>query len=179
MVEEDLTPTGNVFVAIVPPPEVVTALAERLADLPIPGRLVPPPNFHITLRFVGKVEPVPYDRLLATLDTRSLVEPFRLRLGGIGAFPNRRRATVVWVGVEADSALADLAALIEDAVVMAGFEPEDRPFVPHLTVARLRPPENLSALSEETEWRLPFSVEQVHVMAAWGSRYRVYETFGL
>jgi RNA 2',3'-cyclic 3'-phosphodiesterase len=178
VVEGELTPTGNVFVAVVPPPEVVAALAERLEDLPIPGRLVPPPNFHITLRFVGKVDPVSYDRLLASLATRSLVEPFRVRLGGFGAFPNPRRATVVWVGVDADPALEDLAAIVEDAVVTAGFDPEERPFFPHLTVARVRPPENVSGLSAG-EWRLPFPVEEIHVMAAWGSRYRVYETFSL
>lgn len=178
MVEDGLTPTGNVFVAVVPPPEVVAALVDRLQVLPIPGRLVPPPNFHITVRFVGKVDPVAYDRLLASLATRSLVEPFRVRLGGLDAFPNRRRATVVWVGVEADPALEDLAMIVEDAVVAAGFEPEERPFVPHLTVARVRPPENVIDLSAG-EWQLSFPVEEIHVMAAWGSRYRVYETFSL
>lgn len=178
MVEDDLTPTGNVFVAVVPPPEVVAALSERLEPLAIPGRLVPPPNFHITVRFVGKVDPVAYDRLLAALATRPLVEPFRMRLGGLGAFPNPRRATVVWVGVEADPALDDLAMIVEDAVVSAGFDPEERPFVPHLTVARVRPPENVTGL-EAGEWQFPFSVNEIHVMAAWGSRYRVYETFSL
>lgn len=178
MVEDELTPTGKLFVAVVPPPEVIAALAERLEGLPIPGRLVPPPNFHITLRFVGKVNAVSYDRLLGSLATRPLVDPFRVRLGGLGAFPNRRRATVIWVGVESDPALEDLAAIVEDAVVTAGFDTEERPFVPHLTVARVRPPENVSGLSAG-EWRLPFRVEEIHVMAAWGSRYRVYETFSL
>lgn len=176
--EDELTPTGNVFVAVVPPLEVVAALSERLEHLPIPGRRVPPPNFHVTLRFIGKVDPVSYDRLLAALGTRPLVEPFRMRLGGLGAFPNPRRATVVWVGVESDPVLDELAATVEDAVVSAGFDPEERPFVPHLTVARVRPPENVTGL-EAGEWQFPFSVSEIHVMAAWGRRYRAYETFPL
>lgn len=178
MVEAELTPTGNVFVAVVPPPEVVAALSDWLEDLPIPGRRVPPPNFHITLRFVGNVDPVAYDRLLAALATRPLVEPFRVHLSGLGSFPNPRRATVLWVGVEAGPSLEQLAEIVEDATVAAGFEPEERPFVPHLTVSRVRPPENVTAL-QAGERRLSFPVEEIHIMAAWGSRYRVYETFPL
>lgn len=179
MVEDDLIPTGRVFAAVVPPPEVVAALADRLEGVSIPGRPVPPPNWHVTLRFVGEVEEVAYQRWLAEMDTTSPPAPFRVTLSGLGAFPRPARATVLWVGVES-RALEDLAARVDEAAEDAGLGSEERPFHPHLTISRVRPPADVRRLVERDDtWRLGFRVEEFHVMAAMGSRYRRYETFRL
>ncbi|MFP3914140.1 MAG: RNA 2',3'-cyclic phosphodiesterase [Actinomycetota bacterium] len=180
MVDDDLIPAGRVFAAVRPPPEVVAALDERLAALPIPGRPVPPPNWHVTLRFVGHVEEVAYQRWLAELDSADLPSPFRLSLSKLGAFPRPARATVLWVGVEGDGRLERLAEAVDEAADGAGLGREERPFWPHLTISRVRPPADVRGLmSEDHAWELPFRVGEFHVMAAQGRRYRIYETFSL
>lgn len=179
MVDEELIPTGRVFAAVVPPPEVVAALDDRLADVSIPGRPVPPPNWHLTLRFIGKVDEVKYQRWLGEMDSAALPSPFRVTLRGLGAFPRPARATVLWVGVQGDP-LGDLATVVDEAAEGAGLGREERPFRPHLTVSRVRPPADVRSLIDADDgWKLPFRVKEFHVMAAMGSRYRVYETFPL
>lgn len=179
MVEDELTPTGRVFAAVVPPPEVVAALDHRLDDLSIPGRPVPPPNWHLTLRFIGKVDEVAYQRWLGGMDSAALPSPFRVTLSGLGAFPRPARATVLWVGVKGDL-LGDLATVVDVAAEEAGLGREERPFRPHLTISRVRPPADVRPLIDADHgWKLPFRVKEFHVMAAMGSRYRVYETFSL
>ena len=61
-------------------------------------------------------------------------------LGGVGAFPNFRRARVVWIGVATDPRLELLHHDLEVACGEAGFEVEGRPFRPHITLARVRTP---------------------------------------
>jgi 2'-5' RNA ligase len=63
-----------------------------------------------------------------------------MNLGGVGAFPNFRRARVVWMGVESDPRLELLHHDLEVACGDAGFEVEGRPFRPHITLARVRAP---------------------------------------
>lgn len=179
MVENELIPKGRVFAAVVPPAEVVAVLAARLEGLSIPGRPVPPPNWHVTLRFVGKVEEIAYERWLGEMDTAALPGRFRMALTGLGAFPRSARATVLWVGVQGDG-LTELAAAVDEAADGAGLGREERPFRPHLTVARVRPPADVRPLIDaDDDWTMAFPVEEFHVMAAVGSRYRVYETFSL
>ncbi|HEX7100519.1 MAG TPA: RNA 2',3'-cyclic phosphodiesterase [Acidimicrobiia bacterium] len=175
-----MIPAGRVFAAIVPPVDVVAALADRLGGLDIPGRRVPPPNWHVTLRFVGHVEEVAYERWLAALAEADVPGPFSVSLGGLGAFPRPARATVLWVGVESGDALADLAAAVDDAADRVGLGREERPFVPHLTISRVRPPEDVRSLVDSGNvLRATFTVSQFHIMAAVGSRYHVFESYDL
>lgn len=178
--ERHLTPDGRVFAAVKPPIEVVAALEDRLGSEELPGRRVPPENWHITLRFVGETEPVGYERWLANLDAVSMPGPFRLSLGELGAFPRPARATVLWVGVHG-AGISGLAEVVDDAADASGLGREERPFRPHLTVARVRPPEDVRRLTEARagEEKLTFGVTEFHVMAGVGGRYRVYETFEL
>lgn len=141
----------RLFLAVGLDDDTTHALAAHLGahlDGTLPGSVVPPENWHVTLRFLGKVTDVVMDRVLAHLDQHCTVEPFSVRFGGMGAFPRPRRATVAWLATEAPE-LAELAAACEEAAVAAGLMPEERPFHPHLTLARIRPPEDLSDLVAE------------------------------
>lgn len=177
MVGEGLTPTGRLFVALVPPAEVAMALVDRLDSLPIPGRRISPANWHVTLRFVGRVDAVTFDRWLASLD-QVKAEPLRIRLQGLGAFPKPRSASVVWAGVVAPG-IERLAAMVEEATQDAGIPAEERPFRPHLTLARVRPPVDARAVVERADLGLGliWKADNFCVMAAAGSRYETYETF--
>ena len=129
------------FVAVVPPDDVLDAIEARVAplraahdELRWSGRA----RWHVTLRFLGLVPDV--DGLLAAVrDALASVPRIgALRLGGAGAFPNVRRAAVVWLGLcDGADRLGEVAAAVESASVVAGFAPESRPFSPHLTIARM------------------------------------------
>jgi 2'-5' RNA ligase len=60
-----------------------------------------------------------------------------MTVGGLGAFPNFRRARIVWMGVEHEPRLELLHHDVELACERLGFELEGRPFRPHLTLARV------------------------------------------
>lgn len=161
------------------------ALAHRLGDLPIPGKVVPPENWHLTLRFLGWTEPVAYDLVLASLDQAQRGAPFEIELGGLGAFPRPRRATVTWIAVTKGQArLDELAALSEEAAQTAGFSPEDRPYRAHLTLSRVRPPEDVTGLIESFDstgirWRCRSLVVYRSHLSRGGARYEPLETFPL
>ncbi len=161
------------------------ALADKVERLDLPGKIAPPENWHITLRFLGSVDPVTYERFIGSLSGMELRHPFQIRLGGLGAFPNPGKATVLWVGVEAGSGeLSDLAEAAEEAAQTAGLAPEERPFRPHLTLGRIRPPEDISALVESVEpltprWVCDSIVVYRSHLGGRNARYEPLETVSL
>jgi 2'-5' RNA ligase len=141
----------RLFLAVTLDDEVRHGLAafleSELAGRTLPGRPVRPENWHLTLRFLGRSTEEQRDRVLGFVDTRVDGAPFVIGFTGLGAFPRSTRAAVLWLGVgRGSSDLAALAALAEEAAVAAGFEAEDRPFHPHVTLARIRPPQDVSTL---------------------------------
>ena len=152
----------RVFVAIALDPELRYGLdahlRANLAGEPLPGRSSPAENWHITLRFVGKVNQTGYEKLLAKLDEADLGSGFALGFAGLGAFPKPARATVLWLGVDRGAAeLSRLAAVVEEATVSAGFIPGERPFHPHLTLSRIRPPQDVRPFIDQVP---PFPLSQ-------------------
>ena len=123
--------------------------AHLAAEFPsgLPGKPVPPGNWHLTLRFLGATSDARLERVVHTIAEAQLPSAFAIRFGGLGTFPRTARATVLWLGVESGAGtLAGVARICEDAAVGAGLPPEDRPFHPHLTLARLRPPQDLRSV---------------------------------
>lgn len=132
------------FIALEMPEQIRQSLSEISAQLKsqlsaIPLHWVPVQNMHLTLKFLGDVRPDQVDKIKLALG--SLVEKFpafQIRLDSLGAFPNPKRARVIWVGVNATSILNDLVHALESDFANLGFEREDRPFAAHLTLARVR-----------------------------------------
>lgn len=178
-------PLSRVFAAMPLPTEIRMALADRLSSIDMPGKVVPPENWHVTLRFLGQVDEVTYERFLGLLSSADLGSTFKVGLGGLGAFPNARRATVMWVGVgQGSSDLVRLAGVCEDAAQGAGLSPEDRPFHPHLTLSRIRPPENLKSRLDgfeamDVSWRCETVVVYESRLGSGGTRYEPLENFAL
>jgi 2'-5' RNA ligase len=176
---------GRVFVAAPVPDQTRLELAHRLGDVRIPGRVVPAPNWHLTLRFLGAVDRVVYERLLYTLDDTDLGPVYRLRLQGLGAFPQARKAAVIWLGVvEGLARLEALAGIAEEAAVSAGLPAEERPFRPHLTLSRVRPEEDVTRLVEAgagvgVGWHSESIVVYRSHPGRGGVRYEPLETFSL
>lgn len=126
--------------------DVLTRLSSGLQARVRGGTWVAPENLHITLRFLGEVG----EDLVPPLEgvgreAAAQGEPFDLPLDRLGAFPHPARARVLWVGPVKDSApFAILSQTIEDGVQALGFPPERRLAHPHVTLARLRIPQDLA-----------------------------------
>ena len=148
----------RIFLAVDLDNDVRHGLAAHLEPwTPLPGSTPPPANWHLTLRFLGRMDELAYESLLGRLDQADFGGQFTLTFGGLGAFPRPARAAVLWLGTERGSdALGDLAAVVERAVVEAGFMPEERPFHPHLTLSRIRPPQDVRPLIQAVP-RFPLS----------------------
>lgn len=106
---------------------------------------------HLTLKFLGEQPPQVADALAQSMERITLRHrPFSMQLRGIGAFPNFRRARVVWLGIEKEPRLELLHHDIEVACEALGFELDGRAFRPHLTLARVKdrtPEDELRRLS--------------------------------
>ncbi len=96
-------------------------------------------GLHLTLRFLG---PTPEDRIApasaVVADVASTIAgPIDLELRGSGTFPPGGRPRAIWIGIgDGAAALSDLATRLGDGLVAAGWPADDRPFRPHLTLAR-------------------------------------------
>ena len=100
---------------------------------------------HLTLRFLGEIAPSQADALGSALaaDLRE-VRSFPLAVEGVGAFPDPVRPRVVWAGLtQGRDALVALAGRVEAVAVRLGLPKETRPFVPHVTILRVRGPRDL------------------------------------
>jgi RNA 2',3'-cyclic 3'-phosphodiesterase len=166
--------------------EALVAFVERaLAGKPIPGRAPKPQHWHLTLRFLGEVDKIQYGSLVEALQKEPLGSGFEIRFGHLGAFPKPSQAAVFWIGVDqGHQPLCDLARSVERAVLRAGFEPADKPFAPHLTISRIRPPQKLEKLILGAgKADIPLRIEQVTLfrshLGGSGTWYETMESFAL
>lgn len=101
-----------------------------------PGaRWVKPESMHVTLKFIGEQ---PDDALDSIKQALSPIQALTINIDfqGYGFFPTPKSARVFWVGMNAGPELATLAAAVDKNLSALGIAKEDRPFSPHLTLAR-------------------------------------------
>ncbi len=130
-------------------------------------RWVKPELMHLTLAFLGDTAVVKLPIITAALDAVGrTTEPFTLRLGELGCFPNRRRPRVIWVGLEGDKKpLLALKQALDAALVPLGWPAETRPFQAHLTLGRVKDARQLRDVIWGTEVKgLAVSVTAVHLI---------------
>ena len=166
------------FIAVGVPAAAQQALADaagRLrSGLPPVVRWAAPDGMHLTLKFLGNINPAQVTPLLAALSAAAQeTAPLALRLSRLGVFPNPRRPRVLWAGVAGDTdALAALQQSVERAAAALGFPPESRPFAPHITLGRVRREADERALRQVGEAARaapplppsPWTVDAVHLM---------------
>jgi 2'-5' RNA ligase len=128
----------RIFIGIDLDPEVRKRIERFLVEVQsfAPGaRWVHPESLHVTLKFIGEQSAPQVEAIAARLhkiDTAA----FEIRFAGYGFFPTAKAPRVFWIGIQGDPELADLAANIDSATAELGIPPEDRPYSPHLTLAR-------------------------------------------
>ncbi|MEZ5175965.1 MAG: RNA 2',3'-cyclic phosphodiesterase [Acidimicrobiia bacterium] len=160
---------GNVFLAVALTAterhDLAAALSEERIARRLPGRRVGPANWHVTVRFVGEAAEAEVDRLAERVESYAdEVWAGRVWVTGIGGFPRASKATVAYAGIDDPSRLLTvLAAICDEAAIDVGFDPETRPFVPHLTLSRIRPAVDLSGLVDGLSARVPVEVAAITV----------------
>lgn len=131
----------RLFIAVDLPAEIKQALLElqsELKQLGINGFWKSPDNFHITLEFLGEVEP---NKIAVLTETMSKVVqhygPFSLSITGIGAFPSLKKPHTLWTAVSGGS-LSELFRLRQDLhheLKNKDFNLDERKFKPHISLA--------------------------------------------
>lgn len=178
----------RLFTALIPPAIVRRELAAAAGPLRGARRMTED-NLHLTLRFIGDCDAERRDRMIAALD-RVRVEPFVLPVAGLGVFPARGRAKVLWAGVGGGhTRLFQLRKQVDEALLSVDLTLDVHHFQPHFTLARLgedyEPKELGHLLDRGAAFEAPpFRVGEFHLLASElrdgaAPRYEVVRSFAL
>jgi 2'-5' RNA ligase len=130
-------------------------------------KIVEPQNIHITLKFLGDTDEKLIEEIEQIIE-KSVKEnnPFEIKLTGTGVFPNPGYIKVVWIGIEENGIIGEIAGRIDEQTHKLGFERDKRRFSPHLTIARVKSAKNKDRLIQvlnqysDTEF-IKFKVESI------------------
>lgn len=110
----------------------LAGLGEAAAAAGVKGRFSPGENLHLTLAFIGESQR--REELVGILEDLH-GSAFSLEIGGLGRFV-KRGGDVLWLGVRESRPLLELYGKLSGALRAAGFSLEERPYRPHITLAR-------------------------------------------
>lgn len=148
----------RLFVGLSLPETLIRAIGEIQVGLRH-ARWLDADALHLTLAFIGDVDPSAQRRVEEALACVNVSAPasvsalasapaLAVELHGIGHFPLRGPPRVLWTGASPAAELASLAAAVRRELARAGFPPERRKFVPHVTIARFRRPPPPAAMQD-------------------------------
>lgn len=138
----DISLTHRLFIAIALPEPALEEIGSFINSMPIMAgnnvRWTPRENVHLTLLFLGDTATDRIPRIQEQIgQAAASSSPFTLRLGETGAFPSLHAPRILWVGLQGEvHKLMQLQGRIEGMMRTIHFEPERRPFTPHITVGR-------------------------------------------
>lgn len=145
------------FLAVDPPQEVlneIVRIQDRLKKV-VHGdiRWVRSGGIHLTLKFFGNISESDSANIFRVIKNNIVnIKPFTLNTRRVGAFPDVKRPRVLWLGMDGDTdILISLQRGIDGGLQDCGFKKEDRPFRPHLTLARIKEPKGLIGLAKIIE----------------------------
>ncbi len=174
----------RLFTAVSIPEDISNTIFELSLGLP-DARPVPPENIHLTLNFIGDVNPNQFLDLFESLAEVS-ARPFSIRLNGISFF-DQSASGVLYVGVHPSKELLDLQKEIHACLTKLKFKIPKRTYTPHVTFARFKEvqPKNLFVfLQEHSNFSTqPFTVQSFElyssVLKPQGSVYTVESSYPL
>lgn len=131
------------FLAIELPEAIRRKIEEVQKDLKLSHadvRWVSPEKIHLTLKFFGSIDESRIDPIVKSIGGPTQTSsPFSLAVRGMGAFPHLKNPRVIWMGlVDEKEILPSFQRELEKELRKIGFESEDRPFHPHLTLGRMK-----------------------------------------
>ncbi len=133
---------------------------------------VKPAALHVTIKFLGEVSEADVRRLSAVLEPPIDMEPFSVEWRGLGTFPNNRHPRALWLGVINGAArLADVEAEVSRRLAgSAAFELDDRAFLPHLTIGRVK------MAGEGIDWPKVLQAAEVRQASSFVDRVTLYRS---
>jgi RNA 2',3'-cyclic 3'-phosphodiesterase len=130
------------FIAIDIPEQIrqeIGGLIDILNKYDADVKWIPAANLHLTLKFLGSTPETLLPKINGSLSSAvASYEPFYIKIGDTGVFPNRKYPRICWIGIEDTGILKTLQSDIETSMKLFGFKTEDRAFNPHLTIGRVR-----------------------------------------
>lgn len=126
----------RLFVALRPPPAIRATLLAATGDGAAGVRWQDDEQLHLTLRFIGEVERTQAEDVAAALAGVMALVP-TVRVDGVGAFDQRGRVDTLWARVVPAEPLAALHRKVDQALRRAAVAPDQRRYLPHITLARL------------------------------------------
>ncbi|MFH1454078.1 MAG: RNA 2',3'-cyclic phosphodiesterase [Armatimonadota bacterium] len=133
--------------------EKVSAIMEKCKNLDLDAKWVTVENLHLTLKFLGAVEPELLEKITKKLQTASReLTCFDLDIEGVGVFPRTGNPRVLWIGSgKGLEKMKELAHKIEDALIEFDIPEEEREFSAHITLARIKTSKNKEKLIKLVE----------------------------
>jgi len=124
----------RLFVALKPPPVMRDALLAAMGGV-AHARWQAADQLHLTLRFIGEVDRHRAEDIAAALG--GVHHPgFALSLTRFGQFDRKGRTDALWVGITPDEPVRQLHNKIDRTLQRVGIAPDERVFLPHITIAR-------------------------------------------
>ncbi len=159
--------TVRTFVAVETSPAVRQRAAELIGIFAATGAKVSwvkPHNLHLTLKFLDEVPLNSIPEIAAAVaQAAAALDPFEVEICTAGAFPSAGRPRTLWLGTGRGSEpLGKLHAALESALQPLGFPKEHRRFAAHLTIGRVRGPEQ-GELGPLIKQHADFTAGQFHV----------------
>jgi len=126
-------------------------------------RPVKPENIHLTLKFLGDVEPVRIPVISNQLEkVAKTFSPIKVSVRGLGAFPGwKKHPRVLWVGIQPLQQIQSIFHAVDRITTALGFPPENKPFSPHLTLARVNQQSNNPRFDETIDRMMNIEPEPV------------------
>lgn len=126
------------FIGLEPPPSFVEDVAAmaRVLSTEVEGYFVPRQNYHVTLAFLGDIGEAQAREVMDVMDEAcACAAAVPMRPDGLGKFGRASDATL-WLGLASSPELTDLASCMREALGSRGIRFDDKPFLPHITLAR-------------------------------------------
>jgi 2'-5' RNA ligase len=167
------------FFAIDLPKDAVDGAAAAIASLkhfvPSGATFTDTSRIHVTLQFLGEIEEAAVERALEVA-RRVAFEPFEIVVAGPGAFPDRDAPRVLFLEIEREAALRALAESLGRGLREEGFTLDDRPYRPHVTLARIKSRRSVAAardaLTRLTSEPVRAKIDRFFLYESVGGEYR-------
>lgn len=156
------------FIAIELPDNIKEFLT-KIVSLQLPLQdvnIVQKENLHITLKFLGEVEERLIPQVTQALENIATeFSPFTLKITHPGVFPDKYKPRVIWMGTENTETLKELAKKLDESMEALGFQREERDFKSHITLARVKNPENGKYLFGKIIKQFSFQKQNSHLLS--------------
>ena len=112
------------------------------------AKFVETQNLHVTLKFIGEVKEQAVKNIIKALEPALAgTMSFTVAVNGVKTFPSSQEAKVIWAGIEkGNGAIKEIFVKCEESLYKAGFKKEEKEFIPHITMARVKVPQDVTKM---------------------------------